>query len=457
MTSAFHLLAETLTTRAVQSLAEGVLIVLFTGIVLRSSRQSAGTRFAVWFSSLVAIAVLPLFGGKWLSHAAPYYSSGHAAITVPDRWAIYVLAVWAVIAAWFLCGVIKAAWHLHVLRRSCTPLQPASMDLLLQETLRRYSPKRNVSLCTSARVRVPAAIGLLKPAVVIPEWVMRELSVDEVNQILVHELAHLRRWDDWTNLAQQIIKAVFFFHPAVWWIDKKVALERESACDDVVLAEAASPRAYAECLTRLAEKSFLHRSVVLAQAALGRIRQMSLRVSRILDPNREPSQNRGWKSVALLIAVFATGSAIWMSRAPQLIAFENNVPVQIDGGITAMSSQPVHIVPSRTDGAQAYRVATGPSQKPVIVPAKLDLSTVQATPLKQKQSQKRHVRFKAHPEATVRFTNGRANQVPVRETVVVVIESQGVGAANYQIRMWHLTVLRTPVNAADIQVPHKEI
>jgi beta-lactamase regulating signal transducer with metallopeptidase domain len=457
MTPAFHLLAETLTTRAVQSLAEGVLIALFAGVVLRSSRHSAGTRFTVWFSSLVAIAVLPILGGRWLSHPAPYYSSGHAAITVPDRWAVYLLAIWAVLATWFLCGVLKAAWHLHVLRRSCTALEPTYLDPMLQDTLRRYSAKRNVSLCTSASVRVPAAMGLLRPAVVIPEWVMRELSTDEVNQILVHELAHLRRWDDWTNLAQQIIKAVFFFHPAVWWIDKKVALERESACDDVVLAEAASPRAYAECLTRLAEKSFLHRSLALAQAALGRIRQMSLRVTRILDPNREPSQNRGWKPVALLVAVFATGSVIWISRAPQLIAFENDAPVRIDGGVTAMSSQSVHFMPSRTDGAQTYRLATGPAQKPVIVPAKLNLDTAQVRLLKQKQSQKRHAKLKAHREATVRFTNGSADQVPVRETVVVVIESQGANAANYQIQMWHLTVLRTPVSAAAIQVPHKEI
>jgi hypothetical protein len=329
------------------------------------------------------------------------------------------------------------------------------LDPLFQNTLRRYSEKRNVSLCTSTRVRVPAAIGLLKPAVVIPEWVMRELSTDEVNQILVHELAHLGRWDDWTNLAQQIIKAVFFFHPAVWWVDKKVALERESACDDIVLAEAASPRAYAECLTRLAEKSFLQRSVVLAQAALGRIRQMSLRVGRILDPDREPSPTRGWKPVAALIAVFASGTAIWASRAPQLIAFENTAPVRIDGGITAISSHPVRIVPSGTEAAPSYRLATGSLPKAVVVPAKLDLSTVPAMPGKQKQSRKRHGRLKARPEATLRFTNGSATQVPVRETVVVVIENQGGDAANYQIQLWHVTVLRTPVTA--IPVPHHEI
>ena len=115
---------------------------------------------------------------------------------------------------------------------------------------------------------------------------MQELSADELNQIVLHELAHLRRRDDWTNLAQKMVKALFFFHPAVWWIEQKMSLEREMACDDAVMAETASPRAYAECLAHLAEKTLIQRGVALAQAALGRIRQTSLRVAQILDGNR---------------------------------------------------------------------------------------------------------------------------------------------------------------------------
>ena len=122
-------------------------------------------------------------------------------------------------------------------------------------------------------------IGFVNPAVVIPRWLLQELSPSELQQILLHELAHLQRWDDWTNLAQKILKALLFFHPAAWWIEKQLSLEREMACDDAVVAETANPRAYAECLTHLAEKSFVRRSLALAQAALGRIRQTSLRVA----------------------------------------------------------------------------------------------------------------------------------------------------------------------------------
>ena len=72
--------------------------------------------------------------------------------------------------------------------------------------------------------------------------------------ILLHENAHLRRWDQWTNLAQKIVTALFFFHPAVWWIENRLTLEREMACDDIVLAQTASPRDYASFLISFAEK-----------------------------------------------------------------------------------------------------------------------------------------------------------------------------------------------------------
>ncbi len=106
--------------------------------------------------------------------------------------------------------------------------------------MEEFDSPRPVKLCVSDRLRVPTAIGFTKPLVVIPSWTMEELSAAELNPILLHELAHLRRRDDWTNLVQKILGALLFFHPAVWWIEKKLALEREMACDDLVLASTTS-------------------------------------------------------------------------------------------------------------------------------------------------------------------------------------------------------------------------
>ena len=180
-----------------------------------------------------------------------------------------------------------------------------------------------MTLCVSDRLRVPTAIGFTKPLVVIPSWTMRELSAAELNTILLHELAHLRRRDDWTNLVQKILGALLFFHPAVWWIEKKLALEREMACDDLVLARTTSPRAYAECLVSLAEKSFLRRGLALAQAAVDRLRNVSLRVAQILDVNR-PRATRVWRPAPVLVGRRVAGLPDGVVAAPtRLVSFEN--------------------------------------------------------------------------------------------------------------------------------------
>jgi hypothetical protein len=102
-------------------------------------------------------------------------------------------------------------------------------------------------------------------------------------------------------------------------MERGLALDREMACDDAVLALTANPRAYAQCLARVAEKSFLQRQMAMAQAAVSRVRQLSHRVARILDPQR-PAQTRLWKPAIPLVAALAVLCAFGLSWTPQLIA-----------------------------------------------------------------------------------------------------------------------------------------
>ncbi len=450
---ALHTAAHLVTLRVIESLVEGTLIALFAGVIIRS-RQNSGSRFAVWFSSLVAIAVLPLFAGGWLGTAAPA-SATSPAVTVPDSWAFYLLAIWAVIATWLLVGVGRSLWHLRTIRKSCVEIDPAAVHASLRDSLRQHRGNRDVALCTSSLVNVPTALGLLKPAVVIPEWLVRELTTEELNQILLHELAHLRRWDDCTNLAQQVIKAVFFFHPAVWWIEKKVALEREMACDDAVLAETGSPRLYAECLARLAEKSFVQRTAALAQAALGRVRQISVRVRRILDPQRSFVPTSSLKPAVSLIAVFAMACGVWSVRASRWIGFEDGTQVQAR---TASNPQYEQDSASRF-GVKAIPAVVQSSQIPGITQARLKLH-----PAVTKQSncsaktQARPARPAPRPEQLVHAAKAKITTIPVTETVFVVIEDNGpnsAGVSGYQIQMWRLTVFHTFVPSA--QISRKQI
>src|SRR5579872_289031 len=265
-------------------LLEGIAIGLFAWILLRLvGRRNSSTRFAVWFSALLAIATLPLLS---IASGSAQAARVAAAITVPISWAFNIFIAWATIAGLLLLRVGVGLLHLRKLRSTCTAIDTTTLDPGLRATWQRFQAVRSVELCQSDRLQVPTAIGLSQPMVVLPSWALQELSTPELNSILIHEFTHLRRRDDWTNLAQQVLKALLFFHPAVWWIEGQLALEREMACDDAVLAETANPRGYAQCLVSLAEKTFVRRGLAMAQAAVSRMRQTSLRVSQILNVNR---------------------------------------------------------------------------------------------------------------------------------------------------------------------------
>jgi beta-lactamase regulating signal transducer with metallopeptidase domain len=462
-------IAQTSAVQIVDCLVEGTLVAIFAGLMLSMIRRNnSGTRFAVWFSALMAIATLPLLGGSWWLHASNISAeSAGSPITVPGSWALYAFGAWAAIAAWFLFGVGRGLWHLHVLRKSCLRVNLAEIDPRVQETLGSSRSTRPITLCTSDLVRVPTAIGFLKPLIVVPGWVMQELSADELNQILLHELAHLRRWDDWTNLAQKVVKAFFFFHPAVWWIEKKISLEREMACDDAVIAETASPRAYAECLTHLAERTLVQRSMALAQAALGRIRQTSLRVAQILDVNRPTSGSHRWKPAVSLVAGFAVVCVLGISRAPRLIAFRDSAPSPIASPMIAAASprpvsaqvsqakflpQPVHVVPASLKALSINR-----SVKRYVHTASIQSASTTAGVSSMVRPST--VRTSMIRSGDVRLTHTSAAPVAFTETLFVVIEGSTNDASNqpvYQIQWWRVTVLHPVVAPSSNRIPAKQ-
>jgi beta-lactamase regulating signal transducer with metallopeptidase domain len=319
----WQVLAQIFADRMLNGVGEGIVLAMFGWGLLRvTGRQNSSTRFAVWFSMMVAITALPFFGSIGLARAS-LPSISHSAFLLPGSYAAEIFAIWALIAFAGLAKIGFGLWQLCRLRQSCKVMDSASLDPILRSTLAEFGSSRPVTICTSPRVRTPAAIGFFKPAIIFPPWTLQELSPVELNAVLLHELAHLRRWDDWTNLAQEIMRALFFFHPAFWWIGRSLALEREMACDDFVLASNSNPRAYAQCLVSVAEKSFLRRGLALAQAVAGRMQQTTQRVMRILDSER-PTATKIYKPALGLVAAFSAVCLIALPHAPRLVAFDGN-------------------------------------------------------------------------------------------------------------------------------------
>ncbi len=435
--------------RLIDSLAEGFIVCFFALVLLRlTGKQNAGTRFAIGFSALMAIALLPLSRGFW-GHS--HLSSTGPTVVVPESWALYLFSTWAVIAVLLLSRVARSVWHLHRLRETCIPLDPASLDSQVTEALRRQPMWRRVGLCTSGKVRVPTALGLLKPAVVIPKWVLQDLSAAELRQVVLHELAHLRRWDDWTNLAQQVVKALFFFHPAVWWIEKKLALEREVACDDAVLSETTSPRAYAECLAHLAERSFVQRTIALAQAAVGRVAETSHRVARILDANRPKTHSRARKAALSVMAGAGVLCSVWAAKTPELVGFENGGPANTEFATSSLDRVSVPVT-----NASLVQRSTAEPTKAKAIPAKLSRKATQ--PSLKSRAPQLAARTEQGASGAVHLTALKSQAVPVSETVLVFIEGRDASSAGtqvYRIQMWHITLLPA-AEAVSNKIPNKK-
>lgn len=315
--------------RMLNSLPEGLLIALFAWLLLRLiGRQNAGTRFAVWFMALIAVVGLSFPAGFGMRHVLPLLAAhhGNSQVIISTFWAMAIFAVWMFAALVALARVAAGLWQVWMIRRNCTVVDLSQFNPEIEEILQQYGAGRQVCLAVSEKVKVPAAIGFWKPAIMLPAWTLRELTPNELKPILIHELTHLRRRDDWTNLLQKMARAIFFFHPAVWWIDARLSLEREMACDDTVLAITGNPRAYASCLIELLEKSCARRGWTMAQAAVHRAQELSLRITKILDAKR-PATTQIWKPALGFASVFSIACFALSYCAPHLVAVGPNQSV----------------------------------------------------------------------------------------------------------------------------------
>ena len=208
-----------------------------------------------------------------------------------------VVLLWLIGVAVF--GVRLVGGWLYVNRLKTTATRPA--NALLTQTLHRLAKQLNlrpaVQLRESARVAVPVVVGILKPVVLLPIGLVAGLSMAEVEAILAHELAHVRRNDFVINLLQSVVEVLYFFHPALWWLSARVREERENCCDDLALNLCADGRTLARALARV-EEFRLARLTPLSTPALAMAfsspkKQLLHRVRRVLGVSVRPAVSNG--------------------------------------------------------------------------------------------------------------------------------------------------------------------
>jgi beta-lactamase regulating signal transducer with metallopeptidase domain len=359
----------------IQGGAQGGLIIgLIWACLKLCPRANAATRHAAWFATLLVAALLPaiIFLGSFFKTSQPEpkptaaetvtfaaieppaaepgnlprteeleletiphpLTDLTAAITLPAAepeptpafvWQLavpnYVAA--ALVACWLLLATIRLgvlAAQLVLLRRikRTAFVAPDSARESFDSIVLGMGMSRKPQLLISDKAAAPMVVGFLRPAMLLPKLVAERCSSFQLDHLFRHELAHLARRDDWTNLLQQLIAAIFFFHPGIVFVSRRLTAEREIACDDHALAISRAPREYALFLTEFASQ-MKGRDFTAAPAAWSSKSQLKERIGMILNGKRNASPRVSRAGVGALAATAATLAIATMILTPRFV------------------------------------------------------------------------------------------------------------------------------------------
>ncbi|MCK5226501.1 MAG: M48 family metalloprotease, partial [Planctomycetes bacterium] len=212
------------------------------------------------------------------------------------------------VAGW-LAGVFGLSlWHLggwrqlQKLRKKMLKNVPYQIAVTTKKLSHMLGIKKTINIAESALVEVPTVIGHLKPIILLPASALTGLSVQQIEAILAHELAHIKRHDYLVNILQTVVEILGFYHPAVWWVSHKIRAERENCCDDIAVNLCSDKVCYARALTTMEE--IRTDKLSLAVAASGG--NLLMRIRRLLGKESANEGKLSWlPSVITMLMIVA--------------------------------------------------------------------------------------------------------------------------------------------------------
>jgi len=340
----------------VHFLWQGSLVWLFAYLPLRFLGQ-ARTRYLVACSAMLLMLILPLVTFMLLTDSGPGAAqttavaassasfirvAGDAAVASRANWMPFVVALWASGVGLFSLKNAGGLVLAYVWRRRALIAVPAAVHEATRRLCERLDLRRTIRLRGSSRGVSPSVIGWIKPVIVIPA-AMLGLPIEQMEALLAHELAHIRRHDFLVNLLQSAVETLLFYHPAVWWLGRRIREERENCCDDLAVAVCGDRLNYALALSSLAE--LRDRAPDFAMAVSGGA--LVRRIARLLERSQPAQSYHAWAVPSLAICGIALlASALVMAQEPRTApTTEVQVPaaatVQRDSGLQVENRRPL--------------------------------------------------------------------------------------------------------------------
>jgi hypothetical protein len=404
---------------AVTALWQGIIVASALALCLRvAPRISAAHRFIIWGAGFVALAALPFLPKLWGVAPAGMISgasAGEAVVSAKPWLSLDLRWSLAIGTFWILASLIRAsdlAIHSYRLRRLWKSALPVEV---------RTRGRRRAEICTTTELDRPSVIGFFAPRILIPEWLFARLTPGELDQIVLHEAEHLRRGDDWTNLLQKLCLVVFPLNAGLWWIERQLSKTREMACDEGVIRITRAPRAYAACLTSLAERGLERRAEALSLGAWQRRPELVQRVHSILRRGRTLHPVAACAVLTLLGGGLSVVT-VEFAHCPQLVAFvpareAQNEPLAAGIG----QDTPARLVRASYTPASRRNEATGgfyAMQTKAIMPDR------EHPYVAHKENPAAHAKGSSHPRMVkAKLTNLRSKPAEHEEAQWIVLSS----------------------------------
>lgn len=198
-----------------------------------------------------------------------------------------IVSVWMLGVLFFLLRSLGGLAYVQHLKTRYIQAVDHSLYQRMEVLAGKIGLTQSIQLAESALVRVPMVIGYFKPMILLPAGALISLSPQQLEAVLVHELAHIRRNDYLLNIFQTFVEVVYYFNPSVWWLSSFIRNERENCCDDLAIQVCGNSLDYAKALVQLQELASA--APAMAVAAAGKKKQMLKRIRRILNQPKSSS------------------------------------------------------------------------------------------------------------------------------------------------------------------------
>jgi beta-lactamase regulating signal transducer with metallopeptidase domain len=233
-----------------------------------------------------------------------FESPAPAASSVVQFRLILRLAIAWIAGTCLLAGfAFRSVWQANGIRRRSSNLNTARLNSTAAGAATRVALRQLPEIRQSAEIHAPVVVGFVSPAVLLPDSVGLTVSDDELRDILIHELAHVRRRDQWVVAAQAVARAVLWPVPTIHWLNRELGRAREEVCDNFVLAQR-DAIAYSELLLRLARLAVGVRPLELTAGMLNWRGDLEVRIGRLLDKRRSRATSSSNIVKSLFVAAF---------------------------------------------------------------------------------------------------------------------------------------------------------